>query len=196
MKLVFCTHNAHKLKEAGSILGRQFVYLTLDDIAFHQDIPEPYDTLHENAQTKAMTVFMFCGRPCFAEDTGLFVPALNDEPGVKSARYAGEHGDSLANMDKLLKNLSNRYDRQAFFRTVICYVDIHGIHYFEGRCDGRITEIRSGDSGFGYDPIFIPDGSEQTFATMTLEQKNIYSHRRKAFEAFAAFLAEKNNDES
>jgi XTP/dITP diphosphohydrolase len=164
----------------------------LKDINYHQDIPEPYDTLEANAQTKAETIFKETGRPVFSEDTGLFVEALQGRPGVHSARYAGESGDAEANMQKLLAELGEETNRAAYFKTVICFYTGKEVHFFEGICSGQIAMKRLGDGGFGYDPLFIPEGKEQSFAELGADEKNNISHRAKAFQSFVAFLENRN----
>lgn len=185
---IFCTNNAHKLEEVLRILQHHFQFQTLRQAGFEKEIPEPFYTLEENAHTKAYTVYQQCQIPCFAEDTGLFVDALNGEPGVRSARYAGEPQDPLANIQKLLSALEGHTNRSAYFKTVICLIDQSGTHYFEGKCSGRIAEFPDGREGFGYDPIFIPDGYTVSFASMPPEEKSSISHRKKAFDLFAEFL--------
>ena len=187
-KLVFCTNNAHKLSEVSQILGDQFTFLTLKDIDFHDEIPEPYDTLEENSLIKARTVFDQKGYNTFAEDTGLFIEALNNEPGVYSARYAGTDGNSARNMSKVMTQLGDETNRKAYFKTVVTLILNGEVKQFSGICQGKIALTQSGTQGFGYDPIFIPDGSELSFADLSASQKNEFSHRRKAFDAFAAFL--------
>jgi XTP/dITP diphosphohydrolase len=152
------------------------------------EIPEPYDTLEENATGKSTFIYKMTGLNCFSEDTGLEVSALHGEPGVKSARYAGDSRSFDANIDKLLSNLAPYPDRSARFRTVISLLIDGQETLFEGICEGKIAEKRNGHLGFGYDPVFIPSGSEKTFAEMSLEEKNRYSHRKKATEKLVAFL--------
>ncbi len=193
MKIVFATNNAHKLSEIRSILGESIEVLSLNDIGCHADIPETADTLQGNALLKAQYVTEHYHVSCFADDTGLEVEALNGEPGIYSARYAGEQHDSEANMDKLLANLKEKNNRKARFRTVIALLiveddeSVHS-HLFEGIVYGSITHSRHGAEGFGYDPIFMPEGYNQTFAEMGAEVKNTISHRAKAVEKLAQFL--------
>ncbi|MBM3417135.1 MAG: RdgB/HAM1 family non-canonical purine NTP pyrophosphatase [Bacteroidetes bacterium] len=188
MQLIFATHNPHKADEIRAVLKNSFEIITLKEAGINKDIPEPYNTLEENASAKSGTIYEITGRSCFSEDTALEVTALNGEPGVKSARYAGEHRSFDANIDKLLANLAGKPDRSARFRTVISLL-IDGVEtLFEGVCTGRITEEKRGTQGFGYDPVFIPDGARRTFAEMGLEEKNRYSHRKKATEKLVAFL--------
>ncbi len=190
-ELVFCTNNHHKIEEVTQILGSQFRFLKLNEIGFNDNIEEPFMTLEENSMIKAKTVFDFCKKNCFAEDTGLFIEALNGEPGVFSARYAGEENNSQKNIEKVLHKLNQSENRKAYFKTVITYISAKGSWQFEGACHGVIAHQSTGSIGFGYDPIFIPNGYSQSFAEMKPEEKNKISHRKKAFEKFAFFL--KNN---
>jgi XTP/dITP diphosphohydrolase len=176
------------LSEVSQILGDRFTFLTLKDIDFLDEIPEPYDTLEENSIIKAKTVFDQKGYNTFAEDTGLFVEGLNNEPGVYSARYAGEDGNAERNMAKVMTRLGSETNRKAYFKTVVTLILNGEVKQFSGVCLGKIALTQSGTQGFGYDPIFIPDGSELSFADLSASQKNEFSHRRKAFDAFAAFL--------
>lgn len=188
MKLVFATNNKHKLEEMRAILGGKVELLSLADIDCHDDIPETADTLEGNALIKARYIYDKYGCSCFADDTGLEVDALGGEPGVYSARYAGENNDSEANMRKLLQNLTGKSERSAQFRTVIALI-IEGEEFlFDGIVRGRISEERMGSAGFGYDPIFIPDGYEESFAQMGAEQKNAISHRSRAAAALNEYL--------
>lgn len=188
MKLVFATNNKHKLEEMRAILGGKVELLSLADIDCHDDIPETADTLEGNALIKARYIYDKYGCSCFADDTGLEVDALGGEPGVYSARYAGENNDSEANMRKLLQNLTGKSERSAQFRTVIALI-IEGEEFlFDGIVRGRISEERMGSAGFGYDPIFIPDGYEESFAQMAAEQKNAISHRSRAASALNDYL--------
>lgn len=189
MKLVFATNNAHKLEEVSAMLGDTFELLSLNDINCHADIPETADTLEGNARLKASFVYQNYGLNCFADDTGLEVEALGGEPGVYSARYAGGEGhDSEANMRKLLAELEGKDNRKARFRTAISLI-LDGKEYlFEGIVNGEITTEKRGDSGFGYDPVFRPDGYEQTFAELGHEIKNQISHRARAVQKLCEFL--------
>jgi XTP/dITP diphosphohydrolase len=188
MKLVFATNNKHKLEEMRAILGGKVELLSLADIDCHDDIPETADTLEGNALIKARYIYDKYGCSCFADDTGLEVDALGGEPGVYSARYAGENNDSEANMRKLLQNLTGKSERSAQFRTVIALI-IEGEEFlFDGIVRGRISEERMGSAGFGYDPIFVPDGYEESFAQMAAEQKNAISHRSRAASALNDYL--------
>lgn len=186
--IVFATNNAHKLREIREIMGTAWNVLSLSEIGCHDDIPETADTLAGNAEQKARYVKEHYGYDCFADDTGLLVDALNGEPGVYSARYAGPGHDSLANMALLLGNMADKVDRKAHFSTVICLIMDGATHFFEGRVDGVITTEPAGCGGFGYDPVFCPEGSEVTFAEMTDEAKNTISHRGRATRKLIDFL--------
>ncbi|MEO6838987.1 MAG: RdgB/HAM1 family non-canonical purine NTP pyrophosphatase [Ginsengibacter sp.] len=186
--LVFATNNENKVTEVKSILKGNFKILSLTEAGIDIDIPEPYDTIKENACEKARVINKLINKDCFAEDTGLEVVALNGEPGVKSARYAGENRSFENNIDKLLANLSNKENREAQFRTVVCLIIGGKEKLFEGICKGSIIAERRGTSGFGYDPVFIPDGSTKTFAEMSMIEKNLFSHRRIAIEKLTTFL--------
>lgn len=188
-KLVFATNNEHKLAEIRAILGDRFDILSLKDIHCHADIPETADTLTGNARLKARFVYDHYGTDCFADDTGLEVEALDGKPGVYSARYAGGNGhDSEANMNKLLHELKEKNNRRAQFRTVIAFIENGQEHFFEGMVKGEITEEKQGNCGFGYDPIFRPEGFEQTFAELGNDIKNKISHRAKAVAALCDYL--------
>lgn len=186
--IVFATNNAHKLDEVRAILGDGFDIRSLSDIGCNADIPETGSTFQENAQIKAQYVKKYYGFDCIADDSGLEVPALDGAPGVYSARYAGEGHDDKANNEKLLKNLEGKADRKADFKTVIAYVKDNSIHFFEGQVDGRIIDAPRGDAGFGYDPLFVPDGYDRTFAEFQPEEKNQISHRARAVQKFAEFI--------
>ena len=188
MELVFATNNAHKLEEVRQILGDRFKVLSLNDINCHEDIPETGDTFQDNALQKARYVKEHYGYDCFADDTGLEVKALNGAPGVHSARYAGDH-DSEANMTKLLQELEKKSDRSAQFRTVVALILNGQEVLFEGIVTGQIaTERHYGDGGFGYDPIFVPDGYTETFSQMSAQSKNLISHRGRAVRKLADYL--------
>jgi XTP/dITP diphosphohydrolase len=186
--LIFATNNNNKVIEVRSILKNEFKILSLAEAGIDIDIPEPFNTLEENAYEKARVINNITKGNCFAEDTGLEVDALNGEPGGKSARYAGEGRNFENNIDKLLSNLKNTDNRKAQFKTVICIILDGEQHIFDGICKGTIIAERKGQSGFGYDPVFIPDGADKTFAEMTLEEKNNFSHRKKAFKKLTNFL--------
>ena len=186
--IIFATNNAHKVEEVRVILEGQFQVLSLHDAGIDIEIPEPFFTLEENAREKARVINQLTGNDCFSEDTGLEVSSLNGEPGVKSARYAGEDRSMENNIDKLLSNLQEKQDRNAQFRTVLCLIENGKEIIFEGICKGFIIAERRGSSGFGYDPVFVPDGSGKTFAEMTMNEKNKYSHRKKAVDQLTHFL--------
>ena len=199
-RIVFATNNKHKLEEIRSILGEKFEVLSLSDIGCHEDIPETSDTLEGNAMQKAQYVFDKYGYDCFADDTGLEVEALGGEPGIYSARYAALDGDdsishdSDANMTKLLRKLEGIENRKARFRTVIALTTntqhpTPNTHLFEGIVNGSIIRERRGGEGFGYDPIFQPEGYDQTFAELGNEVKNHISHRARAVQKLAEFLS-------
>lgn len=187
-QLIFATNNQHKTEEIRSVLKARFNIITLTEAGIEIDIPEPFDTLEENAREKATTIYNLTGISCFGEDTGLETHALNGEPGVKSARYAGEERDFAANIEKLLNRLKDKTDRTARFRTVISLILEGTAYQFEGICEGYITEAPRGEKGFGYDPVFMPLHSNRTFAEMSLTEKNQYSHRGKAVEQLVQFL--------
>ncbi len=194
-KIIFATNNPHKLKEIQSLLGNHFVLLSLSDIGFMGDIPENEATLEGNAIQKAHYIFDKFHFPCFADDTGLEVESLNGQPGVFSARYAGQLHDygseenrSAANINKLLANLMGKANRHARFRTVIAYLDGKNEFTFEGIVNGSIIDVKRGNEGFGYDPIFVPDGYNCTFAEMPLVEKNKISHRARAFSGFVKYM--------
>ncbi|HEX8279593.1 MAG TPA: RdgB/HAM1 family non-canonical purine NTP pyrophosphatase [Segetibacter sp.] len=188
-KIIFATNNSNKVEEIKSVIGNLFEVVSLKDAGIRIDIPEPHATLEENATEKSRTIYNITGENCFSEDTGLEVQALNGEPGVKSARYAGEGKSADENIRKLLKNLSGKQNRKARFRTVISLI-LQGDEYkFEGICDGEIIEAPKGNMGFGYDSVFVPAGCSKTFAEMPLEEKNRFSHRKKATEKLASFLS-------
>ena len=186
--LIFATNNQHKVDEIRNVTGDKFRIITLPEAGIDIDIPEPHDTLEANAEEKARVIHGMSNTNVFSEDTGLEVEALNGEPGVKSARYAGEHKDFQANIDKLLQNLQPHANKKARFRTVISLIWNGKLHLFEGICPGTIVHQQKGEKGFGYDPVFIPEGSDRTFAEMTMEEKNRFSHRRKATDQLIAFL--------
>lgn len=186
--LIFATNNEHKVSEIQSLLPKEINVITLQQAEINIDISEPYDTLQENANTKAKTIFEITKQNCFSEDTGLEIDALNGAPGVHSARYAGADRNFDANIEKVLTNLKNNENRKAQFRTVICLIWNVKEYYFEGICRGHIAEQNSGTAGFGYDPIFIPEGATKSFAEMNMDEKNIYSHRQKAVTQLFSFL--------
>jgi XTP/dITP diphosphohydrolase len=186
--IIFASNNQHKADEIRAALGERFSIITLKEAGIDIDIPEPHDTLEANASEKSGTIYTLTGKDCFSEDTGLEVAALDGAPGVKSARYAGEKAAFEDNIDKLLLNLEGKDNREAQFRTVISLV-LDGKEYlFEGICPGKILTGRKGKEGFGYDPVFVPEGDERSFAEMDMEEKNRYSHRKKALEKMIQFL--------
>jgi len=187
-KLVVATNNAHKLEEIAAILGDEMELLSLKDIKCFADIPETADTLEGNARQKAMYIYENYGMDFFADDTGLEVDALNGAPGVYSARYAGDGHDSEANMQKLLHELEGKKNRKAQFRTAICLIQEGKEYLFEGIVKGEIIQEKRGGAGFGYDPIFVPEGYEQTFAELGNDVKNTISHRARAVEKLCLFL--------
>lgn len=202
MKLIFATNNQHKVDEIRSVIRNSFIELiTLKEAGIDIDIPEPFDTLEENASNKSRTIYeMKKTNPavmgCFSEDTGLEVEALSGEPGVKSARYAGEGKSFDKNIEKLLNKLKGVVNRKAKFRTVISLIVDSKEHLFEGICEGRIGYNKKGEGGFGYDPIFVPDGSGHTFAEMKVEEKNLFSHRKKATDKLIAYLSNYSSDKA
>lgn len=186
--LIFATNNQHKIAEIRAVLDDKFNIITLKEAGIHIDIPEPHDTLEQNATEKSTVVFERTKQHCFSEDTGLEVPALNGAPGVRSARYAGNDASFERNTEKLLREMHDKTDRRAQFRTIISLILDGNEYQFEGICPGHITETPTGEKGFGYDPVFIPEGANKTFAEMTMEEKNRYSHRKKATTKFIDFL--------
>ncbi len=178
--IVFASANAHKLEEIRAMLPEGMELLSSSDVGFHEDVEETGDTFEENAELKAEALFNFTGKPCFADDSGLEVKALKKQPGVKSARYAGEPVNHQKNTALLLKNLEGKSDRSARFVTVICLKTADKTLFFEGEVRGTIAETPRGDKGFGYDPVFIPEGHTRTFAEMSAEEKNAISHRKNA----------------
>lgn len=188
MKLIFATHNSNKSIEIQKLLPEDFQVLTLDDIDFHEEIPENEPTIEGNSAFKAQFIYNKFEMNCFADDTGLEIEALNGRPGVHSARYAGENKNSDANIERVLEELNGIENRNARFKTVITLI-IDGEQYiFEGIVNGRIIDEKRGTNGFGYDPIFIPENETRTFAEMELTEKNKFSHRARALEKMIAFL--------
>jgi len=186
--IIFATNNRHKVDEIRKVVGNNITIVTLADAGIDIDIPEPHDTLQENASEKSQTIHRLTEQNCFSEDTGLEVEALNGEPGVKSARYAGDDRNFQGNINKLLANLAGKPNRNAQFRTVISLIWQGQEYFFEGICKGHIVDDQKGTQGFGYDPVFVPDGSDKTFAEMSIDEKNAFSHRRKATDKLVAFL--------
>ncbi len=188
MKIIFATNNAHKLSEVQAVLGDSFELVTPRMCGVEEDIPETAATLEGNASQKSHYLYEKTGLDCFADDTGLEVEALGGEPGVHSARYATDGHDFAANNRLLLKNLAGKENRRARFRTVISLIEGGEEHLFEGIVEGRIIDHESGEEGFGYDPLFVPDGFDRTFAEMTAEEKNAVSHRGRAVRKLVAYL--------
>lgn len=188
MKLLFASANEHKIAEIRQLLPAGYELVSLAEAGFHEDIPETADTIEGNALLKAQFMADRQSMACFADDTGLVIPALNGEPGVYSARYAGEARNADDNMNFVLQKLEGKTDRSAYFVTVIAlYLNGH-VHVFEGRVEGTILPEKRGANGFGYDPIFQPEGFDRTFAEMTSEEKNALSHRGRALEKMMQFL--------
>lgn len=191
--LIFATNNQHKVDEVRQALGSLFDIITLKEAGIEIDIPEPHDTLEANASEKSTTIFNLTQQNCFSEDTGLQVDYLNGEPGVNSARYAGSDRSFKANVEKLLQKMGGTEHRTAHFRTIISLI-IDKIEYqFEGICEGTIILNERGKEGFGYDPVFIPEGAHLTFAEMSIQEKSKFSHRKKAMDKLISFLQSKNN---
>ena len=188
MRLIFASNNQHKIEELKAFAGKEIEIVSLKDAGIDIDIPEPHDTLEKNASEKSWTIYKLTGDDCFSEDTGLEIEALNGEPGVKSARYAGEARSFKDNIEKVLNKLSAETNRNARFRAVISLIVDGNETQFEGICNGKIIDIPQGTEGFGYDPIFIPDGSNRSFAEMSIEEKNRFNHRTKAAAKLVAFL--------
>ncbi len=188
MKIIFATNNAHKLSEVQAVLGDGYELVTPRQCGIDEEIPETAETLEGNARQKACYLFERTGLDCFADDTGLEVEALNGAPGVHSARYATDGHDFAANNRLLLKNLAGEENRRARFRTVICLIEQGKEHLFEGIVEGRIIDHEAGSEGFGYDPLFVPEGFDRTFAEMSAEQKNGISHRGRAVRKLVDYL--------
>ena len=187
-RIIFATNNQHKVTEIQSAIGDKLEIISLKAAGIDIDIPEPHDTLEANATEKSTTIHKLTGGNVFSEDTGLEVTALDGEPGVLSARYAGDGKSFEKNIAKLLQKLGDNPDRRARFRTVISLIYNNTEYLFEGLSEGHILHTPTGNDGFGYDPIFVPDGDTRSFAQMSLEEKNHYSHRRKAADKLVAFL--------
>lgn len=197
MRLIFASNNQHKIQELKAFAGNEsdnyrIEIVSLKDAGIDIDIPEPHDTLEENASAKSWTIYRLTGNDCFSEDTGLEIEALNGEPGVKSARYAGEERSFKDNIEKVLDKLVNKPNKKARFRAVISLIIDGNETQFEGICQGKINDRPLGTEGFGYDPIFIPDGSNRSFAEMSIEEKNQFNHRTKAAAKLVAFLQNMN----
>jgi XTP/dITP diphosphohydrolase len=188
MKLIFASNNNGKITEVQSLIPDTIKVVSLKEAGIFAEIPEPYHTFKENAWAKANYIHQSTGTNCFAEDSGLVVPALNGEPGVYSARYAGEPSNDEANNTKLIDALQHIKDTSAWYQSVICLILDGDIHYFEGKCEGHLVTKPRGSGGFGYDPLFIPDGFDRTFGEIPLAEKNKISHRGAAMKQFAHFL--------
>ena len=188
MKLLFASSNEHKIAEIKALLPHGFQLISLKEIQFYDEIPETSDTIEGNAIQKATFLAEKMNIPCFADDTGLIIPGLNGEPGVYSARYAGSQRNADDNMNLVLDKLKDKSDRSAHFSTVIALYIHHKVHVFEGKIEGKIGTEKRGTNGFGYDPIFLPENSEKTFAEMTAEEKNGMSHRSRALEKMMVYL--------
>lgn len=193
MKICFATNNRNKLEEIQQILGDSFEILSLKDIGCFDDIAEPHETLEENSAEKAEYIYTRYQIPVFADDTGLEIAALNGAPGVYSARYGGPERSAERNMAKVLGELEGATDRSAQFRTIMTYIDESGTFQFEGIVKGRIISERRGEGGFGYDPIFIPDGYDQTFGELPASEKNQISHRVRSLSKLVEFLKSRHN---
>ena len=189
-ELIFATNNQNKVMEIQSLLPSNIKAVSLKDAGINIDIPEPHNTLEENASEKSVTIFRLTNKDCFSEDTGLEVMALGGEPGVRSARYAGNDSNAEQNILKLLDNMKNQQNKQAQFKTVISLILNGKEIQFTGICEGEIISSPRGANGFGYDPVFIPSGADKTFAEMSLEEKNKYSHRKKATALLLQYLTE------
>ena len=187
-KLIFATNNRHKVEEIQQAIGKQIEVISLEKAGISIDIPEPHDSLEKNASEKSATIHQLTGENCFSEDTGLEVMALGGEPGVKSARYAGDEKSFDKNIDKLLAKMGGAQDRSARFRTIISLIWENQEYLFEGICEGVILAEKKGTKGFGYDPVLQPLGTNKTFAEMTMEEKNQFSHRKKAADKLILFL--------
>jgi XTP/dITP diphosphohydrolase len=192
-QLIIASNNEGKIREIKALV-RNIQLLSLADVGFTDDIPEPFHTFEENALAKAGLVSRTTGKNAFADDSGICALALNGEPGVESAHYSGKRDDE-ANLQKVLSGLAGETDRRAFYKAVVCLIWEEEVYYFEGICEGHILEEKRGNGGFGYDPIFVPDGFDQTFAELPLDVKNTISHRGKAVRKMADFLNDKLNSE-
>ena len=188
LRIIFATNNEHKVAEIRAAVGNTLEIVSLRDAGIGIEIPEPHPTLEANASEKSGVIHRLTGENCFSEDTGLEVYALDGEPGVHSARYAGEPPNPANNVRKLLRAMADSSNRRARFTTIICLILRDKEYFFEGRCEGQLLRSSSGTGGFGYDPIFQPDGSDKSFAEMNEEEKNLFSHRRKAGDLLIAFL--------
>lgn len=188
MEFIFATNNQGKINEIRQLSGNTVRIITLQEAGIDEELPEPYDSFEQNAWSKADYVFQKTGKNCWAEDSGLVVPALGGAPGVFSARYAGVPSDDYKNNEKLLQELNKQEDRQAWYQATICLIIQGTVYYFEGKCPGTISHEYKGDNGFGYDPLFIPKGYSKTFGELDATIKSKISHRAKAFNQLAQFL--------
>lgn len=188
MELIFASNNKNKIVEIQKIVPDYIHIISLAQAEIAESLPEPYDSFTENAFSKANYIYQKTGKNCFSEDSGIVVPSLHGEPGVFSARYAGEPANDMANNDKLLNNLKDKTDRSAYYQATICLILNKEAVYFEGRCDGKIALEPRGNAGFGYDPLFIPENYTSTFAELSLEEKLAISHRSIAFNKLATYL--------
>lgn len=188
MQLIFATNNSNKVLEIRNALNKDLEIISLKEAGIDKEIPEPHDTLEDNAAEKSRVIYEMTGKNCFSEDTGLEVDALSGAPGVKSARYAGDHSSDRENLQKLLVEMKGIPNRAARFRTVISLIINGQEEQFEGICNGTITQVLTGENGFGYDPVFVPEGSDKTFAEMTLDEKKAFSHRARAVKKLVLYL--------
>lgn len=188
LEIIFATNNAHKVQEIRNRTEGFLQITALKEAGINETIPEPFNTLKENASAKSTFIYERLKKNCFSEDTGLFVDALNGEPGVHSARYAGDDVNDSENVKKLMHKMFGKENRKASFTTIISLIVDGKEYFFEGKCTGHIVEIANGEMGFGYDPVFMPDGSDKTFGEMNLDEKNEFSHRRKAVDQLISFL--------
>lgn len=189
MEVIFATNNRNKVTEVQSLLPPDIRLITLAEAGVEIELPEPHDTLEENARSKIESILLHTGRAAgFSEDSGLFIPALLGRPGVHSAHYAGPQRSDPDNIQRVLEEMRDRSDRAAFFQTTICFIQNGAVHFFTGTCPGSIEFTPRGNEGFGYDPIFRPDGASVTFGEMSLEEKNKFSHRKKAVRQLVDFL--------
>jgi len=189
--LLFGSNNLHKAEEIRSIAGLSYKIITLREAGIEIDIPEPHPSFHDNALEKSRTIYQLTHKNCFSEDSGLEVPALGGAPGVRSARYAHDKATDEENIEKLLQEIKELGDRTAYFKTIISLQFEGGEYFFEGKCSGQILLQKKGSAGFGYDPIFVPDGSTLSFAEMSSAEKNQFSHREKAVRKMLSFLQSK-----
>lgn len=190
-EIVLASANKKKISELNEMLSG-FKVLSLRDIGFEQEIEEPFFTFNENAFQKANTIYQFCGKNVLADDSGICVSALDNRPGVLSARYAGDEANDQSNLQKLLQELEGQTNRKAFYKAVLCLIYKGEAHYFEGECHGTLIEKPIGENGFGYDPIFVPDGYTETFAQLPTTVKQQISHRAKAMQLLVNFVTKEN----